>query len=190
MAEIELAASSPTMRGGRSGLFRPSVVFAVIAVGYAVYTAVQPEPQAPPEEPGRAQAAIVSEFSGVANVSDGNTLRIGERRIQLDGILTPSHGARCGDVNVHRAAGDALREITRRQSVVCRISDLPTGGQDMAQCSVREGSLNEYMVANGWARDWPRHSGGAYAQLEAEARAAGRGLWALSCPADLWSALD
>jgi endonuclease YncB( thermonuclease family) len=175
-------------RGGRSGWWRPSVVFAVLAVGFAVYTAVQPEPEAPQDEPIRAQAAVVSQFSGVATVSDGDTLRIGDRRIQLDGIVAPQRSVRCGGINVYRAATDALREVTRSEHVVCQISDLPgADGHDVAECNVEDVSLNEYMVANGWARDWPRQSGGAYADAEAAARAARRGLWGLSCPADLWS---
>jgi len=175
--------SNGAPRGGRSGWMRPSVVFAVLAVGYALYTLVQPEPAAPPAETLRAQAALVSEFTGVATVSDGDTLRIGERRIQLDGIIAPQRSVRCGDVNVYRAATDALRSVTRSKDVVCRISDLPLAhGHDTAQCRVEDLSLNAYMVTSGWARD----HGGAYAEAEAEARAAERGLWGLSCPADLW----
>ena len=175
-------------RGGRSGLWRPSVVFAVLAVGFAVYTAVRPAPEAPPEEPISAQSAVVSQFAGVVTVSDGDTLRIGDRRIQLDGIVAPQRSVRCGDTNVYRAATDALRSVTRSEDVVCQISDLPAAnGHDVAQCNVGDVNLSEYMVANGWARDWPRQSGGAYADAEAAARAARRGVWGLSCPAELWN---
>lgn len=167
----------------RSGWFRPSVVFAAIAVSYAIYTEVRPEPAAPPPEIARAHSAIVSEFSGIATVSDGDTLRIGERRIELDGIMTPQRSVRCGGVNAYRAAGEALREVARSEIVTCRISDLPgANGRDVAQCTIEGVSLNEHMVANGWARD----RGGAYAEAEARARAEQRGLWGLACPADLW----
>lgn len=182
-----MSGSNDAARTGRSGWMRPSVVFAVLAVGSAVYTALRPEPAALPAEPMRAQSAVVSQFAGVATVSDGDTLRIRDRRIQLDGIVAPQRSVMCGDINVYRAATDALRDVTRSQEVVCHISDLPISGQDMAQCSVGDIALNEYMVTNGWARDWPRQSGGAYAEAEAQARAAGRGLWALACPASLWS---
>ncbi len=175
--------SGDTPRSGRSGWFRPSVVFAVIAVGYAVYTEVRPRPEAPPPEAARAHAAIVSEFSGVATVSDGDTLRIGERRIELDGIVTPQRSVRCGDVNAYRAAADALRQIARSETVNCRISDLPgANGRDVAECTIEGASVNQSMVASGWARA----RGGAYAEAEAEARAGQRGLWGLVCPADLW----
>lgn len=170
----------------RSGFWRPSVVFACIAVSYAVYTAVRPEPAPPPEEPLRAQAAIVSEFSGFATVSDGDTLRIGTRRIQLDGIVTPQRSVMCGGANVYRAATDALRDLTRSGEVVCRITDLPSAtGQQLARCMIGDLDLNAAMVASGWARNLPSHSG-SYSDEEAAARAARRGLWGLSCPADVW----
>jgi len=179
-----MSGPSNAPRGGRSGFWRPSVVFAVIAVGYAGYTAIRPEPEAPPEAPMLAHAAVVSEFSGVATISDGDTLRIGDRRIQLDGIITPQQRMRCGSVHVYREATDALREATRSQDVVCRISDLPAAnGHDVARCEVEGASLNEYMVASGWARA----GDSAYSEAEAAARAARRGVWGLSCPADLWS---
>ncbi len=189
-AEAEVTGSNIPRRRNRSGFWRPSVVFAIIAVSYAAYTAVRPAPEAPPVGPITAQSAVVSEFSGIATVSDGDTLRIGERRIQLDGVFTPQRSVLCGDVNVYRAATDALREATRSAEVACRISNLPAAGEDRARCSVRNRSLNEYMVASGWARDWPRYSNGAYAEAEAQARAAGRGVWGLSCPADLWRGFE
>lgn len=183
LAECNLSDPKDLSQSARSGWFRPSVAFAVIAVGYAIYTEVRPEPATPSPEIARAHSAIVSEFSGIATVSDGDTLRIGERRIELDGILTPQRSVRCGDVNVYRAAADALREITRSETVTCRISDLPgANGRDVAQCTIEGVSLNQHMVASGWARD----RGGGYAEAEARARAEQRGLWGLACPADLW----
>lgn len=182
-------------RGGSGGWRRPSVVLAVLAVGFAAATYLQPGERAPQkvEEPAVADAALVHEFSGVATPGDGDTLRIGERRVRLDGILAPERVVRCGDVNVFRASIDALRDVTRSRQVVCRISDQPdAAGRDLAQCRVGDIDLNAYMVANGWARDWPLHSGGAYADEEAAARAARLGVWSSSCPADMWrgTALD
>ncbi len=170
------------------GWWRPSVVLAGCAVSFALLTLLPREQPAPKAEMlTEADAAVVSEFSGVATVGDGDTIRLGERRIRFDGIIAPGRSVQCGGVNIHRASGDALREVTRSQRVVCQLSDVPDAqGRDMAVCRVGDINLNEYMVANGWARDWPRHSGGAYADEEATARGAQRGVWSPSCPADLW----
>jgi endonuclease YncB( thermonuclease family) len=144
------------------------------------------EKQAEPERLD-ADAAIVSEIVGVATISDGDTIRIGERRIAFDGIASPRERAMCGETNANRAATDALRSLVRSNEVRCAISDLPDDqGRDVARCRVGDTDLNEYMVSNGWARDVPAHSNGAYADEEAAAREAGRGVWGLSCAADPW----
>lgn len=179
-----MSGSNDTPRGG-SGWRRPSVILAVLAVGFALYTVLRPSPPTPVEEPNQASAGLASEFTGVATVSDGDTIRIGAHRFQLDGISAPSRRVRCGEVNAYRAATDALRDVTRSRQVVCRISGEPDSqGQSRARCRVEDTDLNAYMVEAGWAREWP--GPGAYAEQEAAARAAQRGVWSPSCPADLW----
>lgn len=176
-----------------AGLNRRGVLIAAAAISVAVaaFVAVsgsQTQTQSPPEEQATANSDLVTEIVGVAIVADGDTIRIGPRHIRFDGIDSPAQGHRCGDVNIYRAAGDALREVTARAQVRCRISEQPdVKGRDMAQCTAGDLDLNEYMVREGWARDWPRHSGGAYADEEAEARAAQRGVWSSSCPPDIWT---
>jgi endonuclease YncB( thermonuclease family) len=156
----------------------------------AVLASCTPEP-AKQAEPMMADAGVVSQIVGVATVSDGSTIRIGQRRIRFDGVATPGQGSVCGDVNVYRAGNEALRQLTRSNQVTCRISDVPdSSGRDIAQCSVGGADIGEYMVANGWAREVPRDSGGAYAEEEAAARAAGLGVWDASCPANLWRGRD
>ncbi len=156
----------------------------------ALLAGCTPEP-AKQVEPMMADAGVVSEIVGVATVSDGSTIRIGQRRIRFDGVATPGQGAMCGDVNVYRAGNEALRQITRSNQVTCRISDVPdSSGRDIAQCSVGGADIGEYMVANGWAREVPRDSGGTYAEEEAAARAAELGVWNASCPANLWRGRD
>ncbi|MBC7770492.1 MAG: thermonuclease family protein [Phycisphaerales bacterium] len=165
------------------------LVAAAVAVMAALFVAIRapdaPEPQV--EASFDAEAATTTEIVGVAIVADGDTIRVGPRHIRFDGIDSPVQGSMCGDVNIYRAAGNALREVTASGEVRCRISDQPdTKGRDMAQCRVGETDLNEYMVSQGWARDWPLHSNGAYADEEAAARAAQLGVWGPSCPSDMW----
>ncbi len=168
----------------RGGWRRPSVIIAALAICFALGTLLLPARTAPTvEEPNRADARIVSDFTGVATVSDGDTLRIGQHRFQLDGIAAPARRVTCGGVDVYRGSTDALRAVTRSHEVTCRLSDQPDAeGRSRARCSVEDIDLNAYMVEHGWARNLH----GAYAQQEAAARAAERGVWSPSCPADLW----
>lgn len=135
-------------------------------------------------EPETASAAISTEFEGLATVADGDTIRIGGRRIQLYGIETARQGSMCGALNVYRTATQELRDITGNESVQCTIADLPDGsGVHVARCRVDGADIGGRMVSAGWARS----SGGVYAEEEAQARAARLGVWAQNCAANLWA---
>ncbi len=122
---------------------------------------------------------------------NGDTIRIGERRIRFDGIDAPERGKSCGSLDIYGTAGEALRTLIGSQPVSCTITDTPDQHErEIAQCSVGGVDINSRMVATGMARDWPRYSGGEYADEEATARAAGLGIWGDSCPADLWDDRD
>jgi endonuclease YncB( thermonuclease family) len=159
----------------------------LLAVGAAVAMTLTNCEQQPTKQtvelPADADSSIVSEIVGLAIVSDGDTLRVGPRRIRLDGIEAPGSGAMCGPANIYRSATDALRQLTASQEVRCRISDLPDSeGRDVAQCRAGDVDVNARMVGLGMARA----SEGAYAAEQTRARAAGLGVWAAHCGADIW----
>lgn len=123
--------------------------------------------------------------AGPASIIDGDTVEIGGQRIRLSGFDTPERGATCGGMDVYGAASRALEDFTSGKSVTCTVIGADRFGRLVATCDAG-GDLGQHMVAGGWGRDWPRFSAGAYAGDEAGARAAGRGLWGLSCPDSLW----
>ena len=128
-----------------------------------------------------APAAVVS---GRARVTEGDTIRIGDRRIRLWGIDAPESGADCGNEHPSRDSRAALREIVDNQTVSCTVRET-RNGRDIAACTARGHDVATTLVERGWARDWPRHSCGAFASAEAQARQHHRGLWAMQC-ATMW----
>lgn len=130
------------------------------------------------------------ELSGAASVIDGDTLEIHGQRIRLWGIDAPERGARCGQDNVARHAALALADAVAARTVRCTIVGSDRFDRAVGICSAGDDDLAAQMTRIGWARDWPRYSEGAYADEEELARASGRGLWALQCPADLWRGRD
>lgn len=134
-------------------------------------------------EPGQDNEQIVS---GVASVVDGDTIEIHGKKIRLSGFDTPEKGARCGRVNVYQKAAFALSDFIGSRTVKCSVSDTDRWNRLVATCSVHGTDLGDHMVAEGWGRDWPQYSRGRYARKEATARKAGKGLWGLECPSDLW----
>lgn len=127
-----------------------------------------------------------NQLAGTASVIDGDTIEIHGERIRLDGYDSPERGSRCGSVNVYKEAAFALSNFIGQGTVTCDISGKDRYDRSIGDCEVGGKSLAEFMVSEGWARDWPRYSQGAYADEERGARNARRGIWGLNCPADLW----
>lgn len=129
-------------------------------------------------------------ISGIASVVDGDTIEIHGERIRLGGFDAPESGARCGRANVYTMAASALADHIASRTVTCTITGRDAYGRTTADCVAGGVDLGDHLVSAGWARDWPRYSGGRYASAEAQARAAGVGIWGMSCPANLWGNRD
>lgn len=140
---------------------------------------------------GAALAQAPRVLEGRAYVTDGDTLEINNVSIRLDGFDTPERGHRCaGDINPWRVAKDELDDFIANRTVRCDIVGRDDrNNRAVGRCSVGGVELGAYMVAGGWARDWPQYSCGRYASIEAPARSAQRGFWGMSCP-DLWGNRD
>lgn len=132
----------------------------------------------------QAQPAATT-VTGRATVQDGDSLRIGEHRIVLWGVDAPEGETVCADVRTDRQARAALRRIVGRRQLECEVREVDRHGREVSVCRVQGRDVGALMVEQGWARDWPRHSCGAYANLEASARQARSGVWGMECPA-LW----
>ena len=99
--------------------------------------------------PARAQ------LSGVASVTDGDTLRIGAHKIRLHGIDAPESKQTC------RAGGEtwrcgaavtrALRERLGGRPVACEERDRDRYGRIVAVCRLAGEDVNAWMVSQGWA---------------------------------------
>jgi endonuclease YncB( thermonuclease family) len=118
---------------------------------------------------------------GPASVTDGDSIKIAETRIRLHAIDAPEarqpcrrNGApwRCG-----AAAAAKLRELVGTSDIVCTTTDMDSYGRTVAICNNGVVDLGAEMVFSGLALAY-REFGDDYVDLEDEARAAGRGVWA------------
>lgn len=124
-----------------------------------------------------ALARISSETNaGIAAVVDGDSLRIGEKRIRLEGIDAPELSQTCfsggREINCGRQAREHLRALIGGQKVVCEGWQTDKYGRLLARCTARSIELNAAMVRDGWAVAY-----GDFDMLQAEAQAERRGLW-------------
>jgi len=120
--------------------------------------------------------------AGQAWITDGDTLRIHNQRIRLQGIDAPENDQRCADsVGASwRCGSQATRVLTRKingQNVSCRGAEHDRYGRLIAVCEVDGESLNAWMVRQGWAVAYTRYSYRYFAD-ELLARTKRRGIWA------------
>jgi endonuclease YncB( thermonuclease family) len=120
-------------------------------------------------------------ISGRAEVVTGDTLEIRGQRIRLWGIHAPREAQTCTrggqSWECGRQAADALEAFLAGRSVTCTKKGRDRQERIVAVCEVGDEDLGTWLVRNGWALSYARHTDGAYAGAQRKAEAAGRGLW-------------
>lgn len=131
-----------------------------------------------------ASPAGAADIVGRMSVVDGDTGDIHGTRIRFDGVDAPESRQLCQDASgrpyrcgqVSANALDAF--LSASQPITCR----PTGknyGRVVATCRRADGAdVNRWLVANGYAIDWPKYSKVRYAGEQRQAQAARLGIWA------------
>jgi endonuclease YncB( thermonuclease family) len=106
-------------------------------------------------------------------VVDGDTLRLGQQVVRLNGIAAPPRGTDCGSVDCGAAAANALSALIGNHTVDCRIEGHDRQGRPLGTCQASGVELNEALVRDGWA-----HAiAASLRRTEDDARKAGRGIW-------------
>lgn len=126
---------------------------------------------------GSGTGAVLTADAPAVAVVDGETLRLRESVLRLDGINAPARGQRCATspkLDCGAAAATALAALVRGQGVECRVVGR-VGGVPHARCRAHGTDLGEALVRQGWARAVPGAAG--LAAAEEAARRAGLGLW-------------
>ena len=125
--------------------------------------------------------AAPESIRGKARAMDGDSLRVGRSEVRLWGIDAPEFDQSCDregrSWDCGRAARAALASRVDGRVIVCVPRDRDVYRRAVSVCRVDGRSLNDWMVREGWAVDYRRYSGGAYAAAERQARKAQRGIW-------------
>ncbi len=106
-------------------------------------------------------------------VVDGDTLRLGQQVVRLNGIAAPPRGTDCGPVDCGAAAANALSALIGNHTVDCRIEGHDRQGRPLGTCQASGVELNQALVRDGWAHAVAASLRGT----EDDARKAGRGIW-------------
>ncbi len=165
-------------RIGLAGIGLLAGMAAVLAAGLTHRPAAVGLPgQSAPEA---ASGSISASASDVA-VIDGNSLRLRDTVVLLQGVDAPTRGRICSDttgakVDCGGAAASVLAALVRDKSVECQLGGHDGLGRPFGVCQAEGVQVNEALVAAGWARA-SLHLAGLQ-EAQADARAHRLGLWA------------
>jgi endonuclease YncB( thermonuclease family) len=126
--------------------------------------------------------AAAQDVTGTASVIDGDTIEVHGSRIRIWGIDAPESAQLCRNQEGEHyrcgaRAANGLDAFIAGRPVSCVEVDRDRYGRSVATCSVNKDDLGEWLARNGYALDWARYSGGAYAVAQREAKQAERGIW-------------
>jgi endonuclease YncB( thermonuclease family) len=176
-----------TSPGFGAGLSRSG--FVIVVAGGAILGAAALTAAAVLLQVGRSQAparalatdANHQQLSAPADklaVIDGDTLRVGEHVVRLEGIAAPArgsvcHGAASGELDCGVAAANTLASLLRDGPVACTVHGSDPLGRPVAACLSAGVPLSQALVRRGWARARTAD----LRQTEEAARADGVGIW-------------
>ncbi len=125
--------------------------------------------------------ATPSVIEGATRVIDGDTLDVDGRTVRIHGIDAPEVAQRCpGGPYRLRACGkvvaDALEALVNGRTITCEVYGFDDFDRAIATCFVNRLDVGRALVRDGLAMAFVRYSAD-YAKDEAQARAAGSGLW-------------
>lgn len=83
--------------------------------------------------------ATAETLKGRAQVNDGDSLTIGERRVRLFGVDAFEYRQTCGRMQCGLAAVRHLKQLVGRQRVSCARQDTDTYGRMVAICRLPDG---------------------------------------------------
>ena len=114
-------------------------------------------------------------------MTDGDTIRIGEDRIRLEGIDAPESAQNCeNSQGVSWQCGvsstQALTTLIADKPVRCEISGKDRYNRSLGTCWLEDLDINGWMVTQGWAVAY-RHYSTRYIANEDDARSNHRNIW-------------
>lgn len=125
-------------------------------------------------------SGVLAADAPLVAVVDGETLRLRETVVHLQGVEAPARGQTCRapdgtGFDCGAAATEALAALVRGHAVACRLTGRDHAGFPEGRCDAAGNDVNRALVAAGWAK--ARAEMPELAAEEATAQAQHLGLW-------------
>ena len=125
---------------------------------------------------------FANEINGVANITDGDTIKILNNRIRFHGIDAPENSQNCliksKKYSCGKIASAALSKKISKNIVKCKVQDKKDRYKRyIGVCYIKKINLNKWMVRNGYAVAYRKYSKD-YINDEEYAKKHKLGLWA------------
>lgn len=96
------------------------------------------------------------QFEGVAKVTDGDTIKINDKKVRLLYIDAPESSQTCMDADYNQyqcgiVAKEFLQKLTAEKIVKCFYEKFDKYGRYLAECFINDKSINNDLVKNGMA---------------------------------------
>ena len=128
-------------------------------------------------------------ISGIAKVTDGDTIRIDKKKIRLLGIDAPEKKQQCSktwltisfisfnkDYPCGQISTDKLKKKINNKMLICKWTDKDRYKRFIAECFKDKTNINAWMVRNGYAVAYTKYSK-KYVAQENIAKKERSGLW-------------
>ncbi len=170
------AQNSSGLNGGTVGRTVAAGLFGALAGAFVVMLALPSDLFGRVPQPS---GTVSAEPAAIA-VVDGDTLRVHDTVLRLQGVAAPPRGRMCQrddgtSFDCGAAAAAALADLVRNRRVVCQLAGRDDTGYPQAQCIAGETDINRQLVANGWAH--ARTDAPTFGPEETRAHSELRGLW-------------
>ena len=125
--------------------------------------------------------AYSDEISGIPVISDGDTLKIWNQGIRLEGIDAPETAQTCTKKDgivwkCGEAAANYLQKITSGKEINCKGSETDQYKRLLATCYMGDINLNQQLIEQGWAVAYIEYSD-TYLSHERNAQQQNKGIW-------------
>ncbi|MCE3255010.1 MAG: nuclease family protein [Rickettsiaceae bacterium] len=125
----------------------------------------------------------ITTISGIAQVVDGDTIKINKERIRFVGIDAPESKQKCLDKNYYEylcgeISTEFLKKLVNGKKVECQYQERDIYNRYLGVCKIGTVNINYEMVKNGMSIIYNlKEADGELKRLEAEAKRKKLGVW-------------